>query len=121
MKCGKKISVLLVSWFMMTVCGSGIIPVQGAGPEAAGSSPQTLQKLEVQGKIAYLDAMGGYYVQGEKPHETYTIANQNSQVLGKLAKTGQRVTIEARPHGDLLFIETLDGQKYQGKQEPVFK
>ncbi len=116
-------------WLFILICALTIFPAgpglaQGPGTKEtspAPQAPQTLQKIIVQGKIAYMEAMGGYYIQGEKPHEVFTIANQNPKVLGRLAKSGKSVTIEARPMGDLLTIEKLDGKKYQGKQEPVFK
>jgi hypothetical protein len=64
-------------------------------------------------RVKNMKVMGGYYCLGRT--EVYKIANQIPEVLEPLVKSGETVTIEARASGDLLTIETLNGQKYQVK------
>jgi len=80
-----------------------------------------LMEITVKGKIAYLDAMGGYYVQGA--NNNYLIMNQNPGVLAKLAKSGKTVTVTAEvvAGGDSLNITTIKGKPYQGEVGPDFK
>jgi hypothetical protein len=91
---------------------------QGAAktPEKAKPAAQ-MQKLTVVGKIAKEQAMGGYYIKGEKPPEIFRIVNQNPTVLEDYLKSGKSVTIEAQVvMGDNLSIEKIDGKKYtEGK------
>jgi hypothetical protein len=118
-----KILLSLSASLLAAILLSGAGLAQGTGPGQA-PAPQVRQgtpKITVIGKIAYLEAEGGYYIQGEKPHELFIIANQDPNILGKLAQTGETVTIEARTMGDILTIETINGKPYQGSQKPVFK
>jgi hypothetical protein len=97
---------------------NGAVLAQGAAkaPEKAKPAAQ-VQKLTVVGKIAKEQAMGGYYIQGEKPPEVYRIVNQNPKVLENYVKKGKSVTIEAQVvMGDNLAIEKIDGKKYHGGQ-----
>jgi hypothetical protein len=97
---------------------SGAALAQGAGqaPEKAKPAAQ-MQKLTVVGKIAKEQAMGGYYIQGEKPPEVFRIVNQNPKVLENYVKSGKSVTIETQVvMGDSLAIMKIDGKKYQEVQ-----
>jgi hypothetical protein len=91
---------------------------QGTGQTSERAKPAAqMQKLTVVGKIAQEQAMGGYYIQGEKPPEVYRIVNQNPKVLDNYVKSGKSVTIEAGVvMGDNLSIEKIDGKKYQEGQ-----
>jgi hypothetical protein len=77
--------------------------------------------VTIKGTIAYLQAEGGYYVQGISPKEIYIITNQNNAALAKLK--GKTVTIEAElvASSDNIFITAINGKPYQGAREPVFK
>jgi Flp pilus assembly protein TadD len=111
----KKFFVLATAACFALAGMSGAALSQGTGkaPEKAKPAAQ-IQKLTVVGKIAKDKAMGGYYIQGEKPPEVYHIANQNAKVLEKYAKSGKSVTIETQVvMGDNLAIEMIDGKKYQ--------
>ena len=90
---------------------------QGNDP-VVKSSPSGLQ-VTLPVKVKYMDAMGGYYLQG--PVEVYKIANKNPEVLEPLVKSGETVNIEARASGDLLTIQTINGKKYEGKPLPASK
>jgi hypothetical protein len=100
------------------LCGQGQTAVQ----PAAGAS-QEGQSITVRGKIEFMEQLGGYYVNGEDPAGEFMITNQNSDVLGKLLKSGKTVTIEGRlPMGaELLFIETIDGKQYCDCEEKTGK
>jgi hypothetical protein len=70
------------------------------------------RQFTVTGKISHDQT--GYYIQGEKPPEVFTIVNPNKPVLQKLEKSGKSVTIEARSvQGDALFIESVNGEPYK--------
>lgn len=88
-------------------------------PGPAPAAPKALKKITTQGKFKYMKIMGGYYIQA--PVEVFKIANQNPQVLEELVKSGRTVTIEARPQGDILTIEKIDGQNYPGVKPPADK
>jgi hypothetical protein len=101
-------------------------PALGQEKAPGKTAPQALQreanKLSITGKVDYLNSMGGYFIQGQKPPEVFIILNQNAKVLAELAKSGKVVKVEATvAQGDNILIETIDGKKYQGKQKPVFK
>ena len=119
-----------VLWLViLAVClvFSGTSPTALGQEKAPGKTvPQPpareVKKITITGKIDNLDSMGGYFVQGQKPPEVFIILNQNPQVLGQLAKSGQVVKIEAKvKQGDNILIEQIDGKPYQGNQKPVFK
>jgi len=93
-------------------------PVKSQGKEsAAPEGPKTT----VKGKISY--TRSGYFLEGEEPPGRFIIANENTQVLGELAKRGNVVTVEGRLTigADYLFIEKIDGKRYQGAKEPASK
>jgi len=92
-------------------------PCPAQGPEAKPAAPKAARtaplKIMITGKI-YKDKTG-YYIQGEKPPEVFTILNPDSKVLDQLAKSGRTVTIEAvSVVGDNVDLEKIDGKPYQG-------
>jgi hypothetical protein len=90
---------------------------QGNDP-AVKPAPRGLQvKLEV--KVINPQAKGKYYLQGTP--EVYRVANPNPAVLEPLVKSGATITIEASASGDLLTIQTINGNKYQEKSLPPSK
>jgi hypothetical protein len=90
-----------------------------AQEKAKAPAKAPLKQMTLQGTINKDKSMGGYYIRGVT--EVFIIANQNPEVLDPLVKSGKSVTIVAKPNGDLLTIEKLDGKPYSGKQEPKFK
>jgi hypothetical protein len=76
------------------------------------------QPVTVKGKIAYMKALGGYFVNGEDPAGEFMIVNQAPKVLDGLFKSGKKVTIDGRLRGaDFLTIEKIDGVKYGMQKE----
>ena len=108
---------LAVSFALAGLNGAGLAQEAGKAPATPPAAAPGL-KITVVGKIVKDESMGGYYIQGQKPPEVFRILNQNPKVLGKYAKSGKPVTIEARSEmGDNLVIEKIEGQKYQGAKE----
>jgi hypothetical protein len=100
-----------VLFLVATVGGSALAQKKAAAP--AQPSAAKVLKITVVGKIVEDASMGGYYIQGKKPPEIFRIVNQNPQVLGKYAKSGKEVTIEAHSAlGDNLVIDKIQGKKY---------
>ena len=113
------ITTFAVAVLGLTLVAGAAAQVPAGGKGSASQMRQPLKLIIVKGKIKHLSSMGGYYLAGTP--EVYLIANQNPKVLGDLEKSGNTVTIEAKPNGDLLTIEKIDGKPYQGTQKPVFK
>lgn len=82
-----------------------------------------VKQITIKGRIAYLAAEGGYYVQGISPKEIFIITNQNPALLSELVNSRKVVTIRAQlvGGGDIIAITSIDGNAYEGHQEPVFK
>jgi len=114
----KKSSVLALAALLAGVWLA--LPCLAQGPESKAPPPKAPrmepQKIMITGAI-YKDNTG-YYIQGKKPPEVFTISNPDPKVLDKLAKNGKTVTIEAGVVlGDNVAIEKIDGKPYQGPQE----
>jgi hypothetical protein len=97
---------------------SGIAQVpQGQPP---GDKASESSSIFVIGKIEYLQSEGGYIVRGDHPYgRVFKIANPNPDLLDPLVSSGDKhVNIEGRltPGTNILFIETLWGKPYAGKQ-----
>ena len=122
MKTRTLISVLLVFalvvWLAPLGCAKRSVQAQGA----PSSKPEG-NKITVTGKIVYMKAYGGYCVQGEVPARMFFVVNEDPKILEELKTSGKTVTIEGqRTMGaDHLFIEKIDGQRYQGAKEPPSK
>lgn len=112
--------VLTLCIMMVFVISPGEPLVRAADDQPAHlPAVKSLPKMVVKGKIKNMSIMGGYYIASRG--EVYKIANQNPQVLQELTESGRIVIIEARSQGDLLTIETIDGQSYVGGQAPTSK
>ena len=114
----KKLTILAVAvLFFMIVVGESALAQEKAKAPAKPPAAKVM-KIKVVGKIVKDKSMGGYYIQGKKPPEIFRIVNQNPKVLGKYAKSGKDVTIEAHSAlGDNLFIEKIEGKKYKGSKK----
>ena len=120
MRLKRVLGVLAAGVLAIAFASAGVLAQatpQGNNP-VVKSSPSGLQ-VTLPMKVKYMDAMGGYYLQG--PVEVYKIANKNPEVLEPLVKSGETVTIEASASGDLLTIQTLNGKKYEAKPAPASK
>jgi hypothetical protein len=112
----KLLPVMVVSLLAVGLLG-GVVFAQGTGKSEGVTGIQAEGKTTtITGKIAYMESLGGYVVISERPHEEYKIINVNEAVLGPLAKAGKSMTIEGslRQGAYLLFIDKIDGKKYQG-------
>lgn len=91
--------------------------IGGTGFAQGAASNEDLQKFTLQGKIEFMERLGGYYFMGENPPSEYFIVNQDKKVLEKLKKRGKTVTIEGHYTigADHLMIEKINGKKYSGK------
>jgi hypothetical protein len=117
---GNRLILILCLMMLFVSSPGGQLAAQTPGGTPAGMPAlKGHPKITVQGTIKNLPSMGGYYIRSRG--EVYAIANQNPQVLEELAQSGRTVNIEARSQGDLLTIETIDGQGYVGSQVPGTK
>lgn len=114
--------ILGLSLIMMSV-NAGFAQQQTQGKDPEGKAPESATVFVI-GRIEYLQSEGGYFIQGDHPYgKRFKIANQDPEVLEKLLKTRDKhVTIEGHWTGtNLLFIEKIWGQPYQGAKEPASK
>jgi hypothetical protein len=112
MQTKKMITLAVAVLFFLAAVGGSALAQQKASTPAKPAAAKPM-KFTVVGKIVKDESMGGYYIQGTKPPEIFRILNQNPEVLGKYAKSGKEVTIEARSEmGDNLAIEKIEGKKY---------
>src|SRR4030042_2614966 len=77
----------VITLFAAVACAQR--PAQGMKTATPGKEGP---KITVKGKITY--TISGYFLNGEEPPGRFIIANENPQVLGKLAKKGDLVTVE---------------------------
>jgi hypothetical protein len=110
---------------LLAVLVAGVLAIalasDGALAQAAPQGTEPIVKpglrgLKVTLKVRMKNVKGAYYCLGKT--EVYRIANEIPEILDPLVKSGETVTIEARASGDLLIIETLNGQKYEAKSSP---
>ena len=108
---------LLAVTFVAASALAGCAPRPAQAPNG-GVMPLEGTKVTVTGKIGYMQSARTYIVQGEAPPGEYFIVNENTQVLDELMKSGKTVTIDGHYTlgADHLFIETIDGQVYRGKE-----
>jgi|GEM_PF-3417874 len=115
---------------LLTLLAAGVLAIAltsaGALAQAAPPGQAPVVKPQPRGlqvtlkvKVKNLKVMGGYYLQGTP--EVYKIANKNPDLLEPLFKSGETITIEALASGDMLTIQTINGQTYAGKPAPAAK
>lgn len=108
--------ILALSIVTMVACPGIAQKPQGQTPE--GKTPES-SSIFVVGKIEYQQSEGGYFIRGDHPYgKIFRIANQNSEILEPLLKTGDKhVNIEGRltQGTNILFIEKIWGKAYLGK------
>lgn len=93
-------------------------------PDVQGKIQDAHQPITLRGKIAYQE-IGGYIVKAGRAGDKI-ILNQNYEVLKKLAKNHQEVTIEGRTNpldisARYLYIESINGKPYHGDKAPMVK
>jgi hypothetical protein len=71
--------------------------------------------ITIQGKIEFLDMLGGYFVRGVKPGGEWMILNKNPEVLKKYMESKKTLTIEGTRSGtERIMIKKIDGKEYTG-------
>jgi hypothetical protein len=114
-------SIILILSVIATVTSFALAQGQ-TKDQGAKSQVDKGQPVTVNGKIAFMKALGGYFVNGEDPAGEFMIVNQDPKLLEGLFKSGKKVTIKGRLRGaDFLTIEKIDGKKYSGLKEPAPK
>jgi nitrous oxide reductase accessory protein NosL len=88
---------------------------------AHGQAQQTMKEprtISVQGKIEYMDMLGGYYVRGVKPSGEWMILNQNPEALKGYMDSKKTLTIEGTARGtERITITKIDGKEYAGTSQ----
>jgi hypothetical protein len=111
------LSIILILSIIGVAAGSALAQGQAKDQGAQGQLDQG-QPVTVKGKIAYMKALGGYFVNGEDPAGEFMIVNQIPKILDGLFKSAKKVTIDGRLRGaDFLTIEKIDGVKYGTQKE----
>jgi hypothetical protein len=111
-----KIGAFAVTIVFALVAVAAVVLAGGVAHPKGGNLP-TEQQL-VEGKIAYMERLGGYYIKGVDPPGEVMIDNQNQTILQPLAKSGKVVQILGRftVGADHLKIEKIDGKPYPVKK-----
>jgi len=117
MKKTKRMLVTILALVLAIGLSAAICAAQQ--PTATGKSaptkPEAKNRIVVKGKIAQMGSVG-YYLQGEDPASEFIIVNPNEKKLKSLMKKGNTVKIEGYTTigADRLFVEKIEGKKYQG-------
>jgi hypothetical protein len=86
---------------------------QGQTQEMKKEAPLTT----LQGKIAYMDMLGGYYVRGVRPGGEWMILNKNPEVLKGYMESKKTVQIEGILSGpERIKIKKIDGKEYVAEE-----
>jgi hypothetical protein len=103
------LSVLLSLLVMAMAVGSCF--AQGQAQEMKKEAPLTT----LQGRIEYMDWLGGYYVRGVRPGGEWRILNQNPEVLKGYMESKKMLKIEGILSGpERIMIKKIDGKEYTG-------
>jgi copper chaperone NosL len=108
-----------VKRMMLSVLLSLLVASIAAGTcFAQGQAQQPMKEprtITLQGKIEYMDMLGGYYVRGVKPGGEWMILNQNPEVLKGYMESKKTLTIEGTARGtERITIKKIDGKEYAG-------
>ena len=93
-------------------------------PDVQGKIGDARQPITLKGRIGYQE-LGGYIVKADRAGNKI-ILNQNYEVLKKLAKKRQEVTIDGRTNpldisARYIYIESINGKPYHGDKAPLVK
>ena len=107
------LSLLVIAVCAFLGCAQRSVQNQGKGGTQIEGT-----KITAKGKIGYMRALGGHFVMSEEPAGEFIIVNPDPGLLEDLYKRGKTVLIEGHLTigADRLFIEKIDGKKYQGKE-----
>ena len=102
-------ALALVSLVATFACTS--VRPAAVGPDLAG------ERVTIKGRIAFMEKLGGYFIQSEGLSGEFIIDNPNPAVLEAFFKSQKILTIEARYTigAEHVFIEKIDGKAYAGK------
>jgi hypothetical protein len=96
--------------FVLTLTATACF-AQAATPDVKKEAPL----FTLQGKIEYMDQLGGYYVRGVKPGGEWMILNKNPEVLKGYMESKKTVKIEGTLRGtERITIKKIDGKEYTG-------
>jgi hypothetical protein len=111
-----KIGAFAVTLVFAIVAVTAVVIAGGTAQSKGGNLPTELQLVE--GRIAFMERLGGYYIKGIDPPGDVMIDNQNQSTLQPLAKSGKVVQILGRftIGADHLKIEKIDGKSYPVKK-----
>jgi len=102
---------ILLSGFIAALC------LFVAAPGYGQKQGTQKDRITIVGTIGYNESFGGYFVH-QDPVGDLVIVNKNPEVLKKLMDSKQKVKIEGylTVGADHLFIEKINGKKYEGAQ-----
>jgi copper chaperone NosL len=101
------LSVLLS--LLVAAIAVGSCFAQGQAQEMKKEAPLTT----LQGRIEYMDMLGGYYVRGVRPGGEWMILNKNPEVLKGYMESKKTVQIEGILSGpERITIKKIDGKEY---------
>ena len=115
---------LVISLFMAVFAASLATGAEQAMMPPADTRVQNPgMPVVAQGKIAFMERLGGYYVLVNSPPNEMMIVNQDTVQLDALFKSGKKVNIEGRIviGADYLIIDQIDGKPYTVKPLPAVK
>src|SRR3974390_3003727 len=115
--------IFLIAAIFLLVAGTAwaqLIP----DPDVQGKIRDASQPITLQGRIAYHE-LGGYVLQADQAGDKI-ILNQNYEVLKKMAKHRQKVTIQGKTNpldisARYIFIQLINGKPYHGDKAPLVK
>jgi hypothetical protein len=105
--------ILLTALLVLLVAAvaAGTCFAQGQAQEMKKEAPLTT----LQGRIEYMDWLGGYYVRGVRPGGEWRILNQNPEVLKGYMESKKTLKIEGILSGpERITIKKIDGKEYTG-------
>lgn len=119
-----KLKLILVATLILsysTTTWAKFIP----DPDVQGKINDARQEITLKGKIAYAQALGGYFLRAVQAGDKI-ILNQNYAALKKISQSRKQVTISGKINPlDIkarhIFIETIDGNPYHGDKAPLVK
>jgi hypothetical protein len=112
MKTRKIVSILIMSAFVLAFMATACF-AQAAAPDVK-KEPRV---ITLQGKIEFMEQLGGYYVHGVKPGGEWMILNQNPEVLKKYMEGKKTLTIEGTLRGtERITIMKIDGKQYTAEK-----
>jgi hypothetical protein len=105
----KRIMLFVLLSLLVAAIAACTCFAQGQAQEMKKEAPL----FTLQGKIKYMDQLGGYFVSGVKPGGEWMILNQNPEVLKGHMESKKTLTIEGTLRGpERITIKKIDGKEY---------